>query len=251
MDRYANHTPADDAVAAIEVFRAPKRGHAPAEYEDAAACSTAAAFPLHAAVADGATESAYAQSWAQRLVTGWVAAAPTAPAAFAAALPAWRAAWQDDVAARTQGQPWYAAAKAEQGAYAALLGLTLQAAGTWQALCVGDCTLFQLRDDALLTAWPFDAPDAFGHRPALVASRPPPSPAAPDAAPDATGGSWRPGDTFLLASDALAAWLLRTGPSVACALDADAFVSRVQAARADGTLRNDDVTLVRVGLRAA
>lgn len=235
------------AVADVSVFRAPKRGHSSSEYEDAAATSSTKAFPLHAAVADGATEAAFSRQWARILTAGWVEEAPLSPTGFVEAVPVWRRQWKQDVAANVQNRPWYAAAKAEQGAFAALLGLTVQASGTWQAVSIGDCVLFQLRGETVRTAWPFSDPEAFTHRPVLLASRLLQS----EISPEVSQGTWAAGDTFLLASDALAAWLLRIGPSAGRAFTPDAFKEAIRLAREDGALRNDDVTLVRITIQAA
>ena len=221
----------------IRTFRLPKAGHREAEYEDAWAVMEA---PLRAAVADGATEAAFARSWAERLVQGAVAHGVTSAEALRRRLPVWRTAWAEAVAARTTALPWYAAAKAEQGAFAALLSLAVEPDGTWQALAVGDCCLLHLRGDALAASWPLDDPAAFSNRPALLAS----VPMDDDLAVDTTTGTWQSGDAFLLASDALAAWLLAADSAAALGWTETAFREHVEAARADGTLRNDDVTLV-------
>lgn len=247
MDAPFDHAAASGAVADITVFRAAKRGRSAGEYEDAAVASSPERFPLCVAVADGATESAFARRWARILAAGWVAQAPQDPAAFAQAVPAWQQAWQRDVSEDTHERPWYAAAKVEQGAFAAVLGLALQPAGAWYALGLGDCNLFHLRNDTVCTAWPLRDPDAFSHRPALLSSRSESS----ETVPVAAQGAWTAGDTFLLASDAMAAWLLRVDPAAGRAFDAASFEPRIRQARDDGTLRNDDVTLVRVTLRAA
>jgi len=247
MDAPFDHVAESGAVADITVFRAAKRGQSWAEYEDAAAASSPERLPLHAAVADGATESAYARRWAQILAAGWVEHAPRAPDELVQAVPAWRQSWQRDASEKTRGQPWYAVAKIEQGAFAALLGLTLHPSGAWHALGLGDCNLFHLRDDTVRLAWPLQDPDAFSHRPELLSSRSSPS----EMTPDATQGTWTAGDTFLLASDAVAAWLLRVGPPAGRTLDAASFAPRIRQARGDGALRNDDATLVRISLRVA
>jgi hypothetical protein len=44
---------------------------------------------------------------------------------------------------------------------------------------------------------------------------------------------------------------LRVGPPAGRALDAASFAPQIREARGDGALRNDDVTLVRITLRAA
>lgn len=216
----------------VQTLWLPRAGHAEAEYEDAFAV---AAVPggLRVAVADGATETAFAKPWAQALAEAFVgvddaaAWAPRARAAFAAG-----------VAPRLAGLPWFAAAKAEEGAFAALLGVAIAADGTWQAWAVGDCCLLHWRAGVLCGSWPFTTPDAFTHRPLLLGSRP------GDAPPwRHRSGTWLPGDVLGLATDALAAWLLAARPP---APPADAFHRHVEAARAARTLRNDDVTLVLV-----
>jgi hypothetical protein len=235
----------------VRTLWTPKSGHTAEEYEDAFA-ARADAWPVRAAVADGATESAFARAWARRLATGYVERAPANATAFAATLPAWQAEWQEAIDAQAETLPWYAAAKAEQGAFAALLGLTLrrdaeagdtEAGGTFEALAVGDCVLLHLRGLALARAWPLARPGDFDHHPALVPSRP-----AADAPAAATlTGRWQPGDAFALATDAVAAWLLRTGPAVARVLRTPfAFGLAVETGRLAGTCANDDSTLVVV-----
>lgn len=220
-------------------FWAPKAGQEAADYEDAHAVR-AGDGPVRAAVADGATESAFARPWAEALVEGYVRGGVSGAEALAAHLPAWRRAWEEAVRPRLAGLPWYAAAKADEGAFAALLGLAVDPGGAWHALSVGDACLFHLRDEEVLASWPFEDADAFTNRPALLATRPDVS--APPVAERA--GRWRSGDAFLLATDALAAWLLRTDPADARMWDAARFEARVAEGRADGTLRNDDITLL-------
>src|SRR5207245_2817099 len=106
--------------------------------------------------------------------------------------------------------PWYAAEQARQGAFAALVGLSLSTDGRWTALAVGDCCLFQLRGEGLLVAFPLDDPDAFDNRPMLLGSRPHTNRGLRQCGAIATAsGAWQAGDTFLLMSDALAAAFLR------------------------------------------
>lgn len=217
----------------------PREGHEEGEYEDAYALPTGGP-PWRFAVADGATESVFARDWAHRLAEGVAAVPLDTDEAVAAALATWRSRWRAWVAAHAGGMPWYAAQKVEEGAHAAVLGLTLRADGRWQALAVGDCNLVHVRGDDVLLAWPLDDAAAFHHRPVLLSSHP----TAPLPPVLRHEGTFLPGDAFLLATDALAAWLLRAGPSTARRLAADDFGDRVRQARADRSLRNDDVTLV-------
>lgn len=220
----------------------PKAGSSEAEYEDAFARSADGVRPFRAAVADGATESAFAGVWARVLAEGAVVEDGADEKTLGAQLPAWQAQWAATIESRAEALPWYAAAKAEEGAFAALLGLSLEEDGHWQAAAVGDCCLFHLRGADVLTAWPVETPEAFGNRPALLPSRT--GHAVPPV--ETRTGRFATGDTFLLATDALAAWTMRAGPDEAraAAEDAEAFAGTVERAREDGTLRNDDVTLL-------
>ena len=229
----------------------PRAGSEEAEYEDAAAVATED-WPVCAAVADGATESVFARAWAEHLARGLLDRGATTAEAFRDAIPDWRVEWRRRRGDRTEERPWYVAAKAAEGAFAALLGLSLHANGRWRAVSIGDCCLFQVRDEGLARSWPFEAPDTFTNRPALVPSRSDRSVPSPETA----SGTWQPQDTFLLATDAVAAWLLGgdssedaerpTGPPVAADWDEETFQRIVETARAEGALRNDDATLLVV-----
>jgi len=231
------------------VLSVPKSGAEEKEYEDAA-CVQTAAWPVRAAVADGATESAFARSWAERLARGVVEQGAT-PEAFGNAVSDWQTEWRAAVRTRAQGRPWYVAAKAEEGAFATLLGLSLTADGQWRAVSVGDCCLFQVRDGALVRSWPFGTAEAFTNRPALVPSRPDQALPAPEHASE----SWTAGDGFVLATDAVAAWLLnpesRVGPATAGAWDDEQFRRAVDRGRAEERLRNDDATLLVIRIAEA
>ncbi len=105
------------------------KGDASADaYEDAAHVR-AEAWPVRAAVADGATESAFAGAWAERLACGVVEEDATTPEALRRAVPAWQAAWRDAVRERAAGRPWYVEAKAEEGALPTTLDRPLRDGG--------------------------------------------------------------------------------------------------------------------------
>ena len=227
----------------------PRAGAGEAGYEDAVAI-WAGGWPVCAAVADGATESVFARAWAEHLAQGLVERAATTDEAFRDALPDWQVEWRAEARGRAEQQPWYVAAKAAEGAFAALLGLSLHADGTWRAVSVGDCCLFHVRTGVLEQSWPVEAADAFTNRPALVPSRSD----RPVPPPDTAAGTWQPQDTFLLATDAVAAWLLDTSwaedaSSSSRLADAvtwndETFHRVVETARTAGALRNDDATLL-------
>jgi hypothetical protein len=225
-------------AASWQALHLPKRGHSDDEYEDAFAADPEAG---RFAVADGATESSFAGPWARLLVERFVAGDE------AGWLGSSRAAWAAEVDGRPL--PWYAEAKRAEGAFATFLGLVLaREAGGWRALAVGDACLFLVRDDRLARAFPLGRPEDFGNQPRLLGSRADPHPPAPDE----TRGDWRPGDLFLLATDALAEWFLRRTRAGGRpwhdldGLSGEAFADWVERRREQEGLRNDDVTVVAI-----
>jgi hypothetical protein len=241
------------------VFALPRAGGSLDEYEDAwAGDDTAGVY----AVADGAGESAFAGLWARALVGRAVQRLP--PTGDAAAWAAWlepaQAEWQ--AAIHATPLPWYVAAKARAGAFATLVSLHLQAGaaggpGQWAAVAVGDSCLFHIprpvAGRADVRSFPLHAPADFTARPYALSSNPACN-AAAWAQIVVTSGVWQPGDRFLLATDAVAQWLLRAVAPAHWAVflawletaDDAAFPRLVAGQRGCGALRDDDVTLLLI-----
>jgi hypothetical protein len=235
-----------------------KEGNAPDEYEDAfAANPNTGRF----AVADGASESSFASLWAKLLVEGFVARRQRrTPAGW---LPPLRQRWAEAV--DPLELDWFAEDKRQLGAFATFLGLSIQRApkgaeGRWKAVAIGDCCLFQIRDDRLFRAFPIRRSADFGNRPALLGSRAVTGqPAGLLGQAKQRVGRWQACDRFLLTTDALAQWFLRrqeqrrkpwqsllrrlAGPDPTNALTA--YVGRLRSRKA---LKNDDVTLLVIDL---
>ncbi len=236
----------------------PKAGSSAQEYEDAWACEEDAdTGGWRLGLADGATESSFAGLWATMLVRSYAQGRWHPDAECQEELDSLRRRWQRIVTRRPL--PWYAEAKVQAGAYATFLGLAvdggLGGAGRWRAVALGDSCLFQLRGRKLLAAFPFAAEADLPWRPAAVSSRP-----GSDVAFATAQGDCRPGDSFLLMSDALAHWCLgraeRRGRPFGSLLHlAEAgpkrFARWVAARRRAGELRNDDVTLLVLSSREA
>jgi hypothetical protein len=238
-------------------FHTHKRGNAPEEYEDAFAGD-----PVRGrfAVADGASESSFVAQWARLLVEGFVNAQKS-PWRELDWLGPQRQRWSADIDARPL--PWYAEDKRDQGAFATLLGVgfrrpTATQTGLWRALAIGDSCLFHLRGGRLQQAFPLTRSSEFGNQPPLLGSRGRPAD-TPEKAVRRAGGKWRPGDRFLLMTDALAEWTLRRSEEdqrpteeIAILLDEaappDRFAAWVEERRGQQGLRNDDVTLVIIDL---
>src|SRR2546422_3382547 len=99
---------------------------------------------LFRSVADGATESSFAKLWAVLLAESYVRSELAGAEFFARLKPA-RRFWRRRLAGRPL--PWFASEKAEQGAFAAFLGVQIDAhKNRWTALAVGDCCLMQVDD---------------------------------------------------------------------------------------------------------
>ncbi|HEY7326822.1 MAG TPA: protein phosphatase 2C domain-containing protein [Gemmataceae bacterium] len=239
-------------------FHTHKRGNAPDEYEDAfAGDANTARF----AVADGATESSFVAAWAKLLVEGFVAAKGRSWRKLDWLGPS-RQNWADDI--DPLPLPWYAEQKREEGAYATLLGVAFSCGrngrlgGSWRALAVGDSCLFRLRGGQLVKSFPLVRSSEFGNQPALLGSRGR-QVDTPTQGIQLARGRWRPGDRFLLMTDALAEWMLRRHEQEQRPADdlaqllvgsepQDAFAAWVEERRIGQGLRNDDVTLVVIDL---
>src|SRR5881275_2390313 len=115
----------------IKVFSCPKLGNSLEEYEDAWAYRhTRTPLGIRVAVADGATESSFAKLWAVLLAESYVRSEVTGAEFFAQLKPA-RRLWRRRLAGRPL--PWFASEKAEQGAFAAFLGVQIDN-NRWTAL---------------------------------------------------------------------------------------------------------------------
>ena len=239
-------------------FILPKEGGTPEECEDVVAFDGES---LRFAVADGATEAFDARRWAERLASEWVGCerAPLTAAEFGP----WLAGQGEWLSASWEGRElsWYAEEKRRAGSYAAFVGLRLEAAGgcaRWRAVALGDSCLVQRRGAEVLAALPVSAEADFGASPPLVPSSEGLREAALARLVEA-GGAAEPGDTFLLMTDALAAWyfgaLARRDPAAArfdsllAASDNVALSDLVRRERAAARMRDDDVAAVRIVVR--
>lgn len=242
----------------VAEFWVPKKGNSREDYEDAFACDVSKG---RFAVADGATESSFAAAWARGLVEGFAAQPPDLAASPGKSLEAWlqplQESWRSSIS--WESLPWFAEEKARAGAFASLLGFTIEAGSAepdspsiWRAIAVGDSCLFHVGADALLAAFPIAHSREFGNRPVLLSSN------ASNNRPvwdeiRRLQGACNPGDYFLLTTDALGHWFLRETESggkpwkrLESMSTSEEFGSWCSAARENGLLRNDDTTLVRI-----
>ena len=238
----------------VEAFSCQKAGNARSEYEDAWAIrGSDSPTRCRVAVADGATESSFSALWAALLVESFVRGRSHGPDFFNR-LGAIRRLWRRKI--RGRPLPWYAAEKVRRGAYAAFVGVSLNAVNRgWRAVAIGDCCLLHVTGAApnreLAKAFPLTRSEEFGSSPFLVGSV---TKNDDDPTPHVRviEGVLEANDVLLFASDALSAWLLRRAEKGEPAWEAieamrtqEDFEAVVARAREDGT-RNDDMTLVRL-----
>lgn len=225
----------------VVLAQAAKQGNDESECEDAAAVSDDG---LVAAVSDGASSSFGARQWAQVLVRRFVEAPPSAMSATA------MAEWIERSRATAQQSDgdspaaWWNEAGSEKGAFATLLGVTIELNGgtaVARLMSVGDCCCFVVRDGSVQASLPYEDASQFGSHPALLGSL-----SGRQVTPLWAQFELAPGDRLVLASDAVAEWILtereRTAHVVRLAPQElrDLLVTE----RQHGRIVNDDLTLL-------
>lgn len=247
--------------ARMVVFSDVKAGNSIEEWEDRAAGSVGdpgAGHQPRFVVVDGATEAYDAVRWADLLASSFVHAGPArlhpSPMQdwFATAQDAWVAGAPATFASIFEER------KFAEGSFATLLGCELSGLDgtgpTWEAVALGDSVLFHVRGERLLAQFPPLTLEDFGLNPHGVHTR-------PEATTrmvrhlDFGHGELAVGDRLYLTTDAVAHWIIRSsGPALwdtLAALDHPALFARLVAdQRAAGAMKNDDVTLMRIDLRA-
>ena len=252
----------------VQTYWMPKQGNSAEEYEDAFAYAGRTV-----AVADGASESSYAEFWAQGLVRNFVRSCPNWSNEKPNTLATWVQPLQEEWDRHIPWDrlPWYAEEKARSGAFAAFIGLRFDGtheetckagfwrrlfgrrkgrSNRWHAIAIGDCCLFQIREGTLISAFPLTLAEQFSSRPVLLSSRADQNQQA-WAGLRTTEGDFQDGDLFILATDALSQWILTPDPAgterwrkLAVLKDENGFSRLVEQLRNSGDLRNDDTTLV-------
>ena len=247
----------------IKAYTLQKAGTQPDQYEDAFAYDAQAG---RAAVADGASDAFEARGWATTLTQSFVKKPPEPDRdAFLEWLQIPSRAWH--IVLPWDELPWYAEQKARDvGGLATLLGFYLvrgaEANGTprdevpWRALAVGDACLLHLRDNTLVQRFPISETEGFNTTPALLSTRLEHDETVLDHGELQTcKGTCQAGDTFLLATDAMAERLYQLADledlhmglpdweSILSLVDED-FEGLIGQFRSESLIRNDDVTLL-------
>lgn len=241
-----------------EPFSMQKFGNSENEFEDAywpARKSQRITSKFSTAIADGATESSFSAQWARLLVRSYCRGA-FEKTNIECSLQRSRREWKQYL--DTIDLPWYASAKALQGAHSSLAGIRLTQSssgrGTWSSVAAGDSCVFQLRKNTLVKSFPLDSPEKFNSRPSLLSSIAPTT-ITQQCELFRTGGEWQVDDCFFLMTDALAAWFLQAyqnGEERWLALrdvgytDNVSFETLIHDLRQSKEIRNDDVTFLRL-----
>ena len=250
---------------ALRAFWLPKEGNRPDECEDAYAYHSCAIrvgeFGIGTAgiaLADGASESAFAGEWADILVRRFVHAPIDLSNPAQSTLEAWLEPGQREWAAVVPWDriPWHGEAKTQSGALATLLGLTIDARPDgpgelcWRAAAIGDSCLFLIRQDEVMLSFPLDDATRFNNRPDLVCSNPENNRGISERLRHHSGRC-TPGDVFILASDAVSRWMLRGWEanrkpwhSILALSGGREAAAWAREQRRMGSLGNDDTTLV-------
>jgi hypothetical protein len=228
----------------------PKQGHSLSECEDAFACNRTT---MRFAVADGATESFDAASWAQRLAIRWVNSS-----ALLTAEDFW--AWL-----KCEGQahndswnrldlPWYSMEKRRAGSFAAFVGVEIQSNKSWNAVALGDSCLLHRRTSNVQMMFPVSSSTDFGSAPVLAPSCTEQNIHARSAIA-VQSGEIVDGDKLLLLSDAIASWYIRLNEQQDYKTKSDfddllnqgdetAISDFLELERSEGRLKDDDVAIV-------
>jgi hypothetical protein len=149
-------------------------------------------------------------------------------------------------------------AKNQNGAYAAFIGLSFFESAHelhWQAIAIGDACLIIWRQNAIIKSFPLDEPENFGFRPFLLPSNRNVQQAILEKV-EVRSAPVLPGDSYFLLTDAIAAWFLRAARSAPEEIvrlehmldcgNRDELDEFIEDARSNGSLRNDDVGIVKI-----
>lgn len=238
-----------------ETFWLPKQGYALSDYEDAYYPNSFIKQQVsifRCAVADGATESSFAGQWARLLVKAYCEDKLKGDD-FNYHLPKLQQQWLSQVTA--QPLPWYAEEKLQQGAFSALVGLTLyQQPRTGKVLAIGDSCLFQVRQENLIHCFPLTHSQQFNNNPSLLSSNVLYNKHLAEHIYQ-INIKWQRGDEFYLMTDALAYWFLHNYEQQSQPwqtlrhLIQSNFKDWIIKLIAAQHLSNDDVTLMRILLK--
>lgn len=249
----------------------PKEGNTLLEYEDALYPKIMGSFEqeqVTVAVSDGASESMLSGTWAEflvRLCCKESSCFDNFNVFINRSCRGWKLWLKSYIKLRERNlKPiqWYEEPGINAGAFASLLCLQLHSEKddetNWDAIALGDSCLFQVRDNELITSFPIASSTQFDNRPYLLSSNPIYNTHISNHVKRLTG-QWEKNDSFFLMTDALAAWFFKQvedGETPWISILDSTTTNYVQPLeelvkylRERGTIRNDDISVIRLDLR--
>jgi serine/threonine protein phosphatase PrpC len=249
-------------------YSIPKAGNTASENEDAVFPAVGHGFlngnsdRATFAVADGATQTSFSGLWANCLIKH-CSQTQLSEYTFQNVVSKAQGEWQTSL----QGLelPWHALEKVRLGAFSALAWLEIQydplrpfTAYTWRALAVGDCCLFIAHNHAIYLSLPLQDPSEFNNSPVLIPSKSEKMDSIKGRIKTAKGSLMR-GDQLILASDAIASWIMRKTlkdrkeylDMIGTIKDTNGgsiFSNWITNLRKRGELRNDDTSVILIDL---
>jgi hypothetical protein len=242
----------------IACFTMPKVGEKQKDIEDALSWSSDRTL---FAIADGVSASFLAKDWAHLLVN-YFCENQYSIASICERWEEWLGPIQQQWRQRylkiktDKALPWYAkGSKDKDHGSATFVGLKLlppnqSGEKIWEALAVGDSCLFQINANLnKIVAFPLDKSEQFTTVTNCFHSLP----EYRSYNPIFMDGVYDQGDIFLLATDALAEWIIKDFENYnhewkkLISVDTEEkFISFINQLRRDGFIKNDDTTLVRI-----
>jgi serine/threonine protein phosphatase PrpC len=216
--------------------------------------------PLKFVLADGATQTSFSGLWAQNIVEIFPKYSITKPNFFLAISEA-QDAWQKSI--KSMELPWHAEEKVKKGAFATIIWVEINndplingGTITWKALSVGDSCLFLLRNHFTFLTFPIQDHNEFRNNPVIIPSRKEHLQSL-DGNIKKAYGTLRQNDQIVLASDALAEWILKNcsnNPGVIKSFlesikspnAMNNFSTRISLMRKNREIKNDDTSIILI-----
>lgn len=228
----------------------PREGQTAESCEDRFAVRWLPDGGLRVAVADGASSTLFSGLWAELLTDAFVSA--ESGDAILPEIPFLRQQWFERV---TQTPlPWHQQTQLSLGAAAAFIGVVIMPSGLWKAVAVGDCALFQVREETCIEAFPAESAQDIAQLPALLRTHGGLHYTGEEAGRHVREGTLRANDRLFLVTDALAGWFLEEMERkrepwnwLDDIRDLRNFQRRVTQLHGLNRLKDDDKTLIQIG----
>lgn len=231
----------------VKEFHRPKLGNSDVEYEDAFACSPE---QRRFAIADGASDSIFSGVWASSLVKTFSESKTPMAATenyLRRIIYSARKKWYNSI--DWSSLKLFVKNKALNGSFSTFLGAEIKGSGSnlrCKVISVGDSCIFIRKSDGVLS-FPIDNPKNFNITPKLIWSgygNPfPEQYHSKVPVIEHFEAKIEPGDSILVATDAISKWILEHLPSSLDRLSQNGnsydFITGMMEAR---ELRNDDIT---------